>query len=566
MRFYQTMFKKKIILLIGGILLLFNAAHTQILTKAQWQEDLDYLYNTLISVHPAPFHRVLPEVYQQKKEALEQQLNQLTDQEIVVKLMEIATLPYDGHTGLTLSGKVLNTTLWYPIRMERFEEGVYVVSVGEEKYKDLLGAKVIGIGERSIEDVWAMMQANNNGDNVFCSMSRVPLDLSMADLLKGYHLIEKEELTLKLQLPSGEGKTVSVLPVNIPQGIHIFFGSNYAVGSAPTSLPTGKQENWDLSFQHSKNAYWYQVDASSGLLYAQVNQILNAEQPVWLNGEEKKASLLEFTKAIIQEFDNGKATKLVLDLRKNGGGNNFLARPVVNLIANHTQINQRGKLFIITGRLTYSAAMNFTSMLEDRTQAIFAGEPAGGSPLHYGDATSFKLPHSEMNLRVSTLRWDLGVHPGDVREAMECDLPIPPSFSAFKEGKDPVLEAIRKYKPGDILSDGMLQAYENGGIEAALNFYKNRKRYAAPWDSKLQQLLAFGEALIPKRPAQEVIGQVVNLLMQEYPNSFEMWYELADFNRSQGNWKQAAQLYQRSLSLRPAQPFIKRMYEIARRK
>jgi hypothetical protein len=48
----------------------------------------------------------------------------------------------------------------------------------------------------------------------------------------------------------------------------------------------------------------------------------------------------------------------VVDLRWNGGGNTLLAMPLLHgLIAGRT-INRRGRLFVIAGRGTFSAAQN----------------------------------------------------------------------------------------------------------------------------------------------------------------------------------------------------------------
>jgi hypothetical protein len=48
----------------------------------------------------------------------------------------------------------------------------------------------------------------------------------------------------------------------------------------------------------------------------------------------------------------------VVDLRWNGGGNTLLAMPLLHgLIAGRT-INRRGRLFVIAGRGTFSAAQD----------------------------------------------------------------------------------------------------------------------------------------------------------------------------------------------------------------
>ena len=43
--------------------------------------------------------------------------------------------------------------------------------------------------------------------------------------------------------------------------------------------------------------------------------------------------------------------------------------------------------------------------LEQDTQAVFVGEPTGGSPNQYGDATKVELPNSGLNAFVATVAW-----------------------------------------------------------------------------------------------------------------------------------------------------------------
>src|SRR3989442_15208168 len=62
----------------------------------------------------------------------------------------------------------------------------------------------------------------------------------------------------------------------------------------------------------------------------------------------------------------------------------------------------KGHLFVITGRLTFSAAMNLASRLEHETHATFVGEPTGSRPNHYGEAVTLTLPASGITARGST--------------------------------------------------------------------------------------------------------------------------------------------------------------------
>jgi hypothetical protein len=57
-----------------------------------------------------------------------------------------------------------------------------------------------------------------------------------------------------------------------------------------------------------------------------------------------------------------------------------LNRPLIHRLIRCDTINQWGKLFVVIGRRTFSAAMNLAVDLERHTRALFVGEPTGGAP------------------------------------------------------------------------------------------------------------------------------------------------------------------------------------------
>jgi hypothetical protein len=132
---------------------------------------------------------------------------------------------------------------------------------------------------------------------------------------------------------------------------------------------------------------------------------------------------------------------LVLDLRWNNGGDNTLNAPLIRHLVGNKRINRKGHLFVITGRLTFSAAMNCAMDLEKNTAAIFAGEPTGSSPNQYGDATTIVLPRSKIGVRVSTRYWEDG-GPADHRPWISPSIPVELSSRDSLDNRDPVLEAI----------------------------------------------------------------------------------------------------------------------------
>jgi hypothetical protein len=97
--------------------------------------------------------------------------------------------------------------------------------------------------------------------------------------------------------------------------------------------------------------------------------------------------------------------RLVIDLRDCHGGDNQKFRALLLELIRDVKSNQLGKLFVIIGRATFSAAVNAASDLERLSNGIFVGESTAGAPSSWGDPRKITLPNSGLIARISTIYW-----------------------------------------------------------------------------------------------------------------------------------------------------------------
>jgi hypothetical protein len=155
--------------------------------------------------------------------------------------------------------------------------------------------------------------------------------------------------------------------------------------------------------------------------------------------------LTQFCDRLFKFINENEVERLVIDLRRNSGGNNFLNRPILHGLIRNDKINRRGKLFVIIGRQTFSAAMNAAAEIERHTNAIFVGEPTGSSPNFVGESVGFSLPYSKMQGSISDLYWQSSVAM-DYRIWIAPALYAPLSFKLYRANRDPAMEAIQAYR------------------------------------------------------------------------------------------------------------------------
>jgi C-terminal processing protease CtpA/Prc len=132
-----------------------------------------------------------------------------------------------------------------------------------------------------------------------------------------------------------------------------------------------------------------------------------------------------------------KPRALVLDLRLNGGGDNTTYGP---LLAELERQAETAQLLVLTSRITFSAAMQLVVDLEQRTNAVFVGEPTGGSPNQFGDAADVALPAAGVAARVATVSWETAGRE-DERRTRTPDVDVPLRAEDFFAGRDTVLDA-----------------------------------------------------------------------------------------------------------------------------
>ncbi|MEJ2085442.1 MAG: S41 family peptidase, partial [Acidobacteriota bacterium] len=170
-------------------------------------------------------------------------------------------------------------------------------------------------------------------------------------------------------------------------------------------------------------------------LYVQLNEISNdGSQP-----------LAEFMASAVALAKSHRAQRLVLDLRKNHGGSGSWNRGVLLALLDSEFGNEFGRLYVLIGRRTFSAAIMLVGLLEQWTEAIFVGEPTGSALNQFGDPKKFQLENSGLTVRVSTILWHSWLA-GDNRPAFPPHISATLSGRDFFAGRDPVLAAASTYE------------------------------------------------------------------------------------------------------------------------
>ena len=396
-----------------------------------WRSDLQLLNREIKRKGYHLFPRTGTEAdFDAAVKKLHDSIPQLTDGQIIVEMMKLMRKVGDGHTGL-LGGRRAEFLQNLPVQFYLFEEGLFIIST-DPKYKDLLGAQVLKFGSRTPDEIVKGLEPIINRDNEIWIKQVATYRMRNLGLLNTLGLIpDASKISLTVRGLDGKERVVSLATDDTQPDIwNVKPNPATWINLAQTlSAPA------PLYLKNPATPYWFEYLLDNKTVYFGFNSVRN----------DPKESLADFTSRLFKFINEKDVEKLVIDMRWNNGGNTMLLNPLVQGLIKNEKINRRGKLFVVIGRRTFSAAQNAATFIERYTNAIFVGEPTGSSPNFVGEEDPFTLPYSKLVMNVSDLYWESSF-PQDRRTWIAPQIYLPPTFEAYRMNRDAALEAIINYK------------------------------------------------------------------------------------------------------------------------
>lgn len=396
-----------------------------------WRYDLWLLARELKRIHYDPFTKVSREEFDGYVKKLNGEIPKLRDSQIEAGFMRLMRMMGDGHTSIRPGHAQPQARMSLPVEFYQFAEGLFVTRAAP-KQADLVGAQVLKIGDHPVEKVYEALDQIISQDNkmgpllIGANMMRYPRTLNGLGLIS-----DEDRMTITVRDSGGKTRTVTLVA---------------EPGEAADDWPSARKSaggSDPLYLKDRRANYWFEYMPDSKTVFFQYNAVQS----------NPKDPLPEFCDRLFKFINEHEVERLVIDMRWNSGGNNFLNRPIVHGLIRNDKINQRGKLFVIVGRQTFSAAMNGAAEIERQTNAIFVGEPTGSSPNFVGESIPVNLPYSKMRGSISDLYWQSSVAM-DYRTWISPLLYAPPSFALYAANRDPAMEAIAAYAAAGKVATG----------------------------------------------------------------------------------------------------------------
>lgn len=532
------------------LLILINRPAGAELSAKDWQQDLNYLVDTVQQVHPNPYTRISREEFSREASRLYEAIPDLNDASITIDMMQLVASLKDGHSSVEPAGPE-PFDLWYPLRLYKFTDGIFITAINQE-LASYVGTEVLRIGAFSATDALAKASTLLGADNDFGELSNAPLYLSNATAMHALG-ITKDKQTLTLLVKRGEAKpeTLKIPAVQSEFDLSFqFWGEIWGPASSEVDYAAafGKLSN-DFYDENSalplhlryRSAFWHQYDADEESFYVQINYMGDSAR--------REQTFAEFTQSVWSVADQLPIERFVLDIRYNIGGDGSLVKEFVHEFIKRDAINQSGVLFVIVGRDTFSAGVMLAHTLDEHTEATFVGEPPGAYYRHFGDATSFELPNSELTVWLSTVYHQLSSYVGDQYE-MPIELPAQFTASDYFNGQDPAMDAVAASTQRPPLA----KVFREHGGDAGVIEYEQRLDVNGdvPWWAPftLDELDDIGDDFRDAERWEDALA-AYQLNARRHPKHWRVWYSIADLYRIQGNSDAAIRNYRKALESDP---------------
>jgi C-terminal processing protease CtpA/Prc len=246
-----------------------------------------------------------------------------------------------------------------------------------------------------------------------------PYFLSMPEVLQGLSIIENSDQVI-LTVSDSEGKTqkLTIEPITW----------NFTGFPKISPLKKGTQP---LYTSNMNNIFWYESITDDHTIYIQFNEVQDKEDQ----------TLEQFTLELQNQIDQNKTQYLILDLRHNSGGNGAIRNHILKLLVKFESRNPKGKVFVLMGRGTYSAAQNLLTEISTQTNSILVGEPSSSKPTFIGEAGWFQLPYSGL-IGIVASQYHKSSEAEDFREWIAPHIPISLSSTDYFAGNDKAMDVI----------------------------------------------------------------------------------------------------------------------------
>ena len=348
--------KTKLSKLIITLLILITFIISPLLSNRA--DEFEFMKEEVEMNHKNFFNTVSKEECEEEYKRLSSNIDGISYTDYYFVLSSFLALSNDSHTSLE-AGDIYSYFMYYPLQLNYVGDKVYVVS-GLSDYKDYMGKEVTAINGVNIKVIEEKVSLVVPHDNTVYLKLWLNNQLNNTSFLSFIDVADSDKAPVTLTF--SDGKNVSLSPTlsqEIDRDDIISAFSSYS--------------------PYIYQGYYRAMEIRDDVLLISYNTCSdNPSYPMKNFASDLKKALKE-----------KKYSKIIVDLRYNGGGNSAVLDPVIKLLK-----KEKCSKYALIGENTFSSAILNALSLKDDADFTLVGTPTGGSINHYGELKSFTLPET----------------------------------------------------------------------------------------------------------------------------------------------------------------------------
>ncbi len=377
--------------------------------------------------------------------------DEMTKADLYLAVARLGALADNGHTGIS-AGPLYREFNRIGVKLYWFADGLYVVRAVEEQ-EELIGARVISIEGRDVAEVQSELERYFGGVDQRKRLYGL-LMMESPQIMHGASLASASD-RLAMSIIDAEGQTRDiVLEGSVWSGENRLPARHPWMTLKPVPLPD-EGENWYRALNMPEDQLpLYLRDSSNRLFAAPLEDGLYIRAQITLDTPDM--SLDTVLSDALGQYGKGELEFLVVDLRWNPGGD--YTKVLAFAKSAPDIIRDDGRLYIIVGPQTFSAALVWTALLKHygSDKSVIVGQPMGDRERFWAErGMRLILPNSKFLVNYATgyHDWEKGCegHAYCYSQNLLHQVPagsltpsilIEPTYESYASGRDDVLEWI----------------------------------------------------------------------------------------------------------------------------
>lgn len=378
-----------------------------------------------------------------RAQLLQAEAGNLSHEQFALRVAEIAALADNGHTAIGENAFRKNTPR-LPLRTYLFSDGLHVVWAAPA-LADLLGARIDAIDGRNIEEIYAVIRRYSGGVEAHRRRMLIPMLESPALLQAAGMAQARDSLTLSGVLATGEPFSRRIAAEERGRAAWVSSTARLLYPTSGERMLSLMRDGDPLPvYLRHRSQLFDTANLPNGGFYIGLAY----------NDDADERPIRPFLDAALTRIRTEQPSFVVLDMRMNGGGDYTTTYDFARALP---QAAAGAPIYVFTSPWTFSAAITTVAALKDAggDQVTIVGEPVGDRLDFWAEGGTFELPNAFLQVHYAAGRH---VYDGPCADIDQCfwlnyrypvrvatlepDIPAPLTFAAYREHRDPALEAV----------------------------------------------------------------------------------------------------------------------------